>query len=79
MEYDPWDFGCLGCAQEAMVREYTFGLIKKEAIEYAKTKKTDVVIFMELQEWRFLTREAAAKIGVLFGREIIHFDQLADP
>jgi hypothetical protein len=73
-DYEPWNSGCLGCAQEAMMKERSFELIKQEAEEYAKKNKIDVTIYMEGQEWKYINAATASEIGIQFGREIIRFD-----
>lgn len=75
-DYNPWDSGCTGCAQEAMMKEYRFNQIKQQAEQYAKENKVDVVIYMELQEWKFIHADAAFSIG-LVGRQIIRHSALA--
>lgn len=76
-EYEPWNMGCLGCAQEAMINEMSFEYKKREAEEYAKKNKIDLVIYMEAKEWQYLKADIAFSIGIV-GREIIRFSQLVD-
>lgn len=74
--YEPWNSGCTGCAQEAMLKERSFERIKQEAITYAKENRINVIIYSEGQEWKYFNADTAKEYGIQHGREIIRYDQL---
>ena len=75
-DMEPWNSGCLGCYQEAEMKRRGRESIQKEAEEYAKKNKTDVIIYCEGQEWKYYNAATAATIGIYHG-EIIRFSEYA--